>query len=419
MMTNGKNIEQRTYSSLVRILIAGSCAVGCGPTLPIGTGGAGGTGGANGGSYLPCDVDAVLKNKCRTCHGAQPQFGAPMPLVTYADVQAIRSGQPVWRLMQTRVGNNTMPPNTTLSSEERTTLNNWFNAGAPAGNQVCQNGTTDTTCIGPQCLPCAPNVNFKSYAGLPNSGIKYSVAPGQAYTQFNFTSPFRPGELAVAWAPIVDNRSVIHHWILYGNGGLNGITFVAGWAPGGNNKVMDPDVGLMLDYPSFSLQVHYNNATGTTQTDASGVAFCTTSAGRQNVAGVFTIGTELISVPPYAQSQASGTCTAPVNMTMIGTSPHMHQIGWGFRTEHIRGGVNLPDVSNVPLGQWSFEGQRQYALVPRRAVQVGDVFRTTCYYKNPNPRTVTFGPYTEDEMCFDFTLVYPYGPSTKGCPMGF
>src|SRR5512140_3185561 len=49
------------------------------------TSGGGGSGGAKAGG-LPCDVDAILAANCQSCHGATPQYGAPMALVTYQDL---------------------------------------------------------------------------------------------------------------------------------------------------------------------------------------------------------------------------------------------------------------------------------------------------------------------------------------------
>jgi len=45
----------------------------------------------------------------------------------------------------------------------------------------------------------------------------------------------------------------------------------------------------------------------------------------------------------------------------------------------------------------------------------GDTLQTTCYYDNPNPTSVGFGPKTTDEMCFDFIAVFPYGTANKKC----
>lgn len=37
---------------------------------------------------LPCDVQALLADRCQGCHASEPVNGAPMPLMTYADLTA-------------------------------------------------------------------------------------------------------------------------------------------------------------------------------------------------------------------------------------------------------------------------------------------------------------------------------------------
>jgi hypothetical protein len=417
------------------LLVSLPFALACGPRpTATGTGGGGGQGGTGGSpsGNLPCDVAAVLKEKCQNCHASTPQFGAPMPLMTYADTQGMRGGQQIWRAMQSAVATGRMPQGTTLSQAQKDTLTNWFNRGAPAGTpgEVCQGGGPDggDFQIGPDKLPCPVTVRFLTYGGVQEgSGQKYSVGTGQRYVTFRFANPFAPGgahagELVTAEAHQIDNSRVIHHYILFGQGGGSVGTHVAGWAPGGTNTVLDPDIGKDLSsYTGFSMQVHYSNSTGGTQTDQSGVAFCTTREPRTYKAGTYTVGSFNIRVPPLGESTTVGSCTARVPMTVIETAPHMHQTGTGFTTEHLAGGIvpQPPLLSNIPKGTWSFDGQKHYPIRPRRQVAAGDVIRTTCYYKNPTATTVTFGQNTEDEMCFDFMVVYPYGPDTHGCGLGF
>ncbi len=412
------------------IAVAGPAVLGCGPT-PTPTGGTAGTGGAppTGGPVIPCDVLKIMANKCVTCHSNPTQYGAPMPLVTLEDVQRLRNNRPTREIMIERVENRTMPPNTTLSDAERNTLLTWLRGGAQ--------GTTPSTCIipgddsriGPQYLPCPDNqrITMRTYAlpGAEGSGAKFSVIPGQRYVEFSFRNPFRDGELATDWAPLIDNSKVLHHFILYGvgGGGGTGRTHVSGWAPGGTNAYMPPNIGLMLDYDTFTMQVHYSNSTSGTELDSSGVVFCTnrnqvtgTITPRQYTAGIFTLGQYLFSIPAGAQNHpVTASCNVQRPMTIIGTSPHMHQLGYGFRTEHIRGGGNLEDLSTIADGSWSFEGQRHYGLEPYREVRVGDTLRTTCRFRNPNPYPVNFGMRTEDEMCFDFMTVIPYTPQLRSC----
>jgi hypothetical protein len=307
-----------------------------------------------------------------------------------------------------------------MADADKAVLNAWFDANTPKSGDVCQTGT-NPDCVGPQCLKnCEFSHVMKVYAGGEGSGQKFTVPAGpnyQNYVNFSFKNPFAPGETATAQAPIIDNPTVIHHFILYGVDAIGGQTHVAGWAPGGTNGVMPDDVSELLDYPSFTMQVHYFNNTSQQQQDASGVSFCTTKTPRKYLAGIFTLGTIGIYVPPNSTANAVATCNVQRNMTIIGTSPHMHQIGYGFTTTHTRGGTlnNMGYLSNIPDDHWSFDGQKHYPMIPRRDANVGDVLTTTCKYRNPSGAAVTFGPLTQNEMCFDFMTVYPYSTQLRSC----
>jgi hypothetical protein len=443
---------------------------------PLGSGGSiGGGGGTIGvGGVLPCEVAAVLRTKCQSCHGTTPLNGAPVSLVTYADTQVPGvkdASRPVWQSMQTRVHSTTMtvmPPRNqpALTSTELASLDAWFAAGAPAGTEACTGGGTGGTtgaggaagvigtggssagtggaggtaadCIGPQCLPCTPNRTMVAHAaGSLTTKYRVPNPTNDSYVCFNFKSPFAPGEQAIAAAPILDDKRVIHHWILYGvntpvtDGSITTGTLgcaattlsaihVSGWAPGGGNSVWPSDVGLVLDYPSFVLQVHYNNQRYADAADASGIAFCTTTTPRPNAAGIVPLGNMTFTIPANANDYAvNSNCTnlaldGTTPMTVISTSPHMHLLGTGFRTQHMRGGTNMGDLTNIPLGSWNFDSQLHYPIA-RRQVLPGDTLRTTCYFDNPSPTSVGFGTKTSDEMCFDFITVFPYAAANKHC----
>jgi hypothetical protein len=453
---------------------SGSGGMGGSGTISMGTGGSG-PAGASG--ALPCDVASVVTTKCQTCHGTNPLFGAPMSLVTLADFQAApKSGAAahVYQVAATRIHNaaNPMPPKgqPTLTSAELATMDSWLAAAAPAGSASCSSATGGTgaggtvgtsvgtgaggtagagaggsvatgaggtggqVAVGPDALPCKPNYTFLAHdSGSTTAPYPVPNPTNDLYVCFNFKSPIKKGEEAIAFAPIIGDARVIHHWILYGtntpltdgsitpNCGTGSATFVTGWAPGGQNAVMDPDVGLVLDYQYFMLQMHYNNHQYADGADASGVAFCTTDTPREHPAGIVTLGTPLISIPPGAKGYSTtGSCSTLAadgksTITVVGTSPHMHLLGSGFKTTHKRGTLDMGDLVNLPIGSWNFNDQRHYTLNPRREVNPGDVLTTTCYYDNPTSSTVTFGERTSDEMCFDFITVYPYDAANKAC----
>jgi hypothetical protein len=92
-------------------------------------------------AYFPCDVEAVLKAKCHTCHTSPTRMGAPFPLLQYAATQMSYSGDVVWRLMKTAIEIDFMPeassPTGPLTPAEKTTMLTWLGASAPPAAQAC------------------------------------------------------------------------------------------------------------------------------------------------------------------------------------------------------------------------------------------------------------------------------------------
>ncbi len=389
------------------------------------------------GGSLPCDVDAVLAQNCRSCHASPPRFGAPMPLMTYADTQAPAKSdatQLVWQMMQKRVHATSapMPPTGPLDAASLATLDAWFAAGAPAGSGSCGDAGAppDAGAVGPQFLPCTPSQTFTAHAPGSTTGFQVpETGADNLYECFSFKSPFSGTPEGTAWAPIIGDSRVLHHWILYRtatpqvDGAVgpcnmpNDSTFIAGWAPGGTNYVLPSDIGLEMGGPNdyFILQVHYHNiAHYSDAVDSSGVAFCTTDTPRLHEAGVYTLGTVNINIPPHAQGYStSGTCASwetaylPQPVTIISTFPHMHTLGQSIQVDVHRGSDTGPLETLVDVPSWNFENQISYSSSPPFVFNPGDSVTTTCTYNNPGDTAVTFGEATENEMCFAFLLLYP------------
>ena len=196
-----------------------------------------------------------------------------------------------------------------------------------------------------------------------------------------------------------------------------------GGRPAGQNSVFDPDVGLVLDYTSFVLQVHYNNQRYADGADASGIAFCTTTTPRQNTAGIVPLGSMAFTIPANANDYAvNSNCTTlaadrSTPITVISTSPHMHKLGTGFRTQHMRGATNMGDLVNIPLGTWDFDSQAATIRCRGARSSGRHVSRPPATTTIPIPTSVSFGTKTTDEMCFDFITVFPYAAANKNCQL--
>ena len=393
-----------------------------------GTGGDGGTSGMPTPDGIPCEVAQLLATHCWSCHVEPPKFGAPMSLGSRVELEA-HAAIIVDRLFDT---SNPMPPSGEMSAAERNVLATWLDSGAPAydGPPCDELVPPEEQPVGPDALNCTPTHTFEAHAeGSADPYHVPEVGADNLYQCFTFKSPFNGTEQATAWAPVVDDERVLHHWILYRtetpqpDGGVMACdmpadaTFVAGWAPGGQNFELPDNVGLELAGPDdyFILQVHYHNTAHYSDAlDKSGVALCTTDTPREHTAGVYTLGSVGINIPAFSSGvDATGTCpswatsflTEPLHA--IASFPHMHEFGTSFRTEVFRGADDGPMETLVEIDNWVFDNQRYYEHDPAFTIYPGDSIRTTCTYDNTSSNTVTFGEETEDEMCFNFVMLYP------------
>lgn len=381
---------------------------------------------------LPCDVKEVLEANCERCHGRSPLYGAPMALESWGDVQAPSKSdrtKKVWQQMGTRIhsAGAPMPPTRPLPAADRAILDAWLEAGAPAGDGKCGvDAGTPASALEPSSqLPCPESERSIFRAHRAGSDAPFEVAEdaGNLVMCFTFPAPWIAGSQAVAFQPMIDDARVVHHWILFetatpqpdnGAGPCNmplDARFLQGWAPGNTGIDLPPDVGLRLPEKGkwLILQLHYWNSAGYRDVhDRSGVAMCTTSTPRPHTAMVSTLGSAAIDLPPRSSGVAvTGTCTPQIAepIHVIGAAPHMHQLGRSFTTEILRGGNEAERTSLVDVANWDFNQQLTHTT--DIVVNPGDKLKTTCRFDNPSGRRVTFGPRTEDEMCFNFVVTYP------------
>jgi hypothetical protein len=394
---------------------------GTGGTNSAGTGGVAGTGGATPEGF--CSALAVVRDKCQACHGSERAFGAPMSLTKYEDFVAnapTNASKKVFQLIRTRIHDvqRPMPPvgYPALTASELSTLDQWIAQGAALGSADPMCGGQPNPDPKPDAGPAEPppvdcEQTYRLVAG--QNGQKQSVPAGQeTHPQFVFTPPW-PGEAqALVFRPIVDNKKIVHHWILY-----SGEAFLAGWAPGQDvDRVrLPPDVGMYLPSPGSGLQlqldVHYNNLGGTTEElDASGVEICvitSKSKFRPKMASVFRWFSALPLIWPRSTVDNFGTCrvrTTNGPLHILTSSPHMHKLGVHAKFEVTRTDGTTTTIHDKPF---AFEDQRTFMLTPEVLVNTGDVITTTCRYTNPTAQFVTYGDSTEGEMCFNFALYYP------------
>ena len=83
----------------------------------------------------------------------------------------------------------------------------------------------------------------------------------------------------------------------------------------------------------------------------------------------------------------------------------MHLLGKTIESTITRVGGQRESL--VRVDPWDFNHQPLYPLDPPVVIQPGDSIETTCTWDNTTDATVTFGLYTQYEMCHTFAVSYP------------
>jgi hypothetical protein len=331
-----------------------------------------------------------------------------------------------------RATDKPMPADRSATEDEIKTLEAWIAAGGSGGaNPTCTPpGGSDAGAAdagGADAGPVWPadcEKRYKILAHAPGSTGPFMVPPGQEiHPQVIWDAPWGDEEVqAIGMVPITDNKKVLHHWILYEQGGG---AFITGWAPGAEDAAKLPDdVGMYIAKgpQSLRLDMHYYNKEGTqAEPDASGVEICVVSKAkfRKHTASVFnnfasfgTIGLDgLVMVPPNVTNHAiTGVCnvTATQPVTLLTASPHAHTLARAMKFTATVGGQQVM----MHDGPFVFEEQRSYALKQPVVLKTGDKVSTTCVFTNNTNRAITFGEDTGNEMCFNFAVYYPKGALT-------
>ncbi|MBX3234217.1 MAG: hypothetical protein KIT84_40390 [Labilithrix sp.] len=377
-------------------------------------------------SGLPCAVKKVLEEKCQLCHGAETNYGASTSLVTLDDLKKEFNGKKVSDLVAARVANEDrpMPPITApaLSDDEKKTLSSWIDGGLAAGKEAsCEAAQkSDVPKLG-----C--KADMKLVAKSP-----YKMAqdgPTDEYVCFGVDVTTDKKKHIVGFGPLVDNKKILHHiLVLEADKSVSPDPqpctpfqakwkLITGWAPGGTAFELPAEAGMPINPGTthYVVQLHYNNATNLAgQEDLSGFDLCTTEDLRPNDAGVLAFGSVKIDVPPRAEQAV--TCDYKLDerfdgATFFGANPHMHKAGMSIGTKRLKGGTG-PEEDVFSQERFDFENQANHEIDVK--VSAGDVFRSTCVFKNPGDQTIKFGENTADEMCFNFLTYYPLVPDQAG-----
>ncbi len=397
-------------------------AVGCtdGGANPPSTAGAGGA--SHDGEGLPCEVSELLAARCQSCHSSPTKFGAPMPLVTRADLIApLFGGQgTVGELSLERMkADKPMPPppNERATDAEIAAFEAWVDVGmlAASAAEECGGGGSGSGGAGPGCTPDLAVTPLAAFS-MPEDEI-------DAHICFGIDVPASDvARHITAIVPRIDNEAILHHLLFMQapksvspdpapcDVTASDWKLLYAWGPGTPAYVLPEEAGFPLaagETGHFVLQVHYNNLKGLAgQVDQTGMDLCTTTALRPHDADIMAFGGMQFTLPPNAASELTCETTVPVipglPLTVFQAWPHMHTKGASLTTAIDHGGSTevLADVPN-----YDFDYQVTYPATGK--LNAGDVVRTRCGWQNDTGKSVPFGENTANEMCFNFVTYYP------------
>ncbi len=416
----------------------GDSAAGSGGN-PGGTGGAGGAvaGGAGGASAgapvddgrpkLPCDVERMLKTECGDCHGATPQYGAPMPLVTYDDLKKKSLSDPsrqVYQLADERIHSATKPmpppPRSRLSFDSSQVFENWLETGLPtrAAGEACQDPKPTPA---PPTPTCEPTFKLKS-----SSPWEMPKTTADEYVCYGVELPGEATKRHITGiVPLVDNKTIVHHLLLFQMDKaedatphkcdaifpINGKAIYA-WAPGAPSYLLPEAAGFAVDAAKSThlmVQVHYSNLTQLEgQKDSTELGLCLTDQVRPYDADIMWVGGYDFKLPPHQKTSVECTLSFGEALTFLPVHvfqawPHMHRLGTRLETQLLR-----PDVDPIGLGladPYTFADQAVYPM--NVDIYPGDKLATRCTWDNSTDSTVKWGEATSEEMCFNLLAYYP------------
>jgi hypothetical protein len=295
-------------------------------------------------------------------------------------------------------------------------------AEAPAHGD---HGSHDATSLQQAAAPTTDTSGLTCYKLLAHAGDQKTPfkvgARKDAYYIVTFKAPWQGTAYGMVFRPIIDNKQVLHHWLLFQTPGTNapGIAtsigahpagaLLAGWAPGGetlDTRELSPDktVGLELSSNNtYAVEFHYNSS-DPNAVDASGVEVCVAKEKPQEVAGLSWLGWDQLGAPA---KKWTGTCKPNLQkpIQILGVVPHMHKTGI-----HMKGTINRANGTKEVLHDKPFDFNYQIQYNVKATINPGDSITTECTFDRP----MAFGTGTDAEMCYMFTLAFPKNALSDG-----
>jgi hypothetical protein len=357
------------------------------------------------------DVLPILQRHCQECHRSGEM--APMPLITYQDAR------PWAKAIRDAVRRGEMPPwfadpccgkfanDRSLTGAEISTLANWAEAGAPAGDQR----------DAPPPVPWADGWNIAPPDAVFEIPPFHVPASGAIeYQYFAVPTHFQQDRWIQAVEVRPGSRKSVHHAVVYirepGSTWTSGPTkadILQVYAPGAAPEVWPEGMAKLIPAGSdLVFEIHYT-PDGKPEIDSTkiGVIF----AKRAPEKRVLTLQMDRsdFAIPPGDPDyQVSVWGTLPNDALLLSLFPHMHLRGKAFEFMRILGD-GRPEVM-LRVSKYNFFWQLDYKLALPLPLKKGTRLVWTATFDNsanhplnPDPsKEVRYGHQSWDEMMVGF-----------------
>lgn len=371
-------------------------------------------------------VARILQRRCVECH--RDGEIAPFSLTSYdeavgwADMiaEVVREGRmPPWHASPEH---GHFANDRSMTDEEKQTLYEWADAGAPEGDPADLPETPQFV-TGWQ-LPREPDM----VVSVSSEPFDVPASGAVRYQYFRVDPQIDEDKWLEAAELLPGNRAVVHHILCFvrpkgTRGGLHGARgFLVGYVPG--SRVQAEPQGMAKRIPAGSeliFQVHYTPI-GTPQTDQSQLGLVFTDADKvtHEIMTSSAVQTRF-RIPPHDAAHQV-TAITPEELpegVLLSFSPHMHLRGKAFRYELVAPDGARRTLLDIPA--YDFNWQTTYQLAEPTKIEPGSRIACTALFdnsaenlNNPDPEAVVrWGDQTWDEMMIGyFHYAVPVDPNS-------
>ncbi|XP_013398635.1 DBH-like monooxygenase protein 1 homolog, partial [Lingula anatina] len=250
---------------------------------------------------------------------------------------------------------------------------------------------------------------------------------------------------AVAFEPIIANKDVMHHMILFACGDdvtagdphlcgaedLKCETWLTVWTVGLEGQICTHhNTGAKFGRGSMrhmSLQIHWNNPDlRGDYVDSSGMRIYYTPRLRKYDLGNVQFGQNYLAIPPLSRDyEQHGGCTPyctkkrlPHPIYLTRTYLHMHHLATAGAMEQYRNGKLIRVIALDP--EYQYVTPPIHVHDPAVEILPGDEVLVRCWYNTLDGdrrryNTTLFGLGTDAEMCYAFVSYFPAVPRFDQC----